>query len=358
MSDVCFIVEGSYPYIRGGVSEWVNKLITSMPDLQFSVLSIMPSPSYTREEHYQIPNNVESIVNVYLHDYHFKERFFKQRTPELFEFFDLFYGGIDKRPKEELERLLLKLMNNRGKIDLSYAFSSRDLWRSLLKSYNSGDTSTTFLDFFWNYRFTFLPIVQLLRTNIPPAPLYHAVSTGYAGVLASLAKIKFNSNLLLTEHGIYTKERRIEIAQATWIYESKEESMRATSSLGFFKNWWIRYFGAMSNLTYTYADQITTLYEGNKLSQISDGADPKKIAIIPTTSHALLLIASTAFKLLPPVEIRFLPEKVLTPAVFLIYKDKVIINMAKEMTFFVLKSKTTHEAFEAYFQILWGNAKD
>ena len=281
MSDVCLVVEGSYPYIRGGVSEWVHRLITDMPDLQFSLLSIMPSQSYTREENYRIPNNVESIVNVYLHDYQFKDRFFKKRTPELFDFFDIFYGDIDKRPKEELEKLLLKLMNNRGGIDLSYAFSSRDLWNSMLKTYNSGDTSTTFLDFFWNYRFTFLPLVQRIKTNIPPAPLYHTISTGYAGVLASLAKIKFNSNMLLTEHGIYTKERRIEIAQATWLYESEEESMKATSSLGFFKNWWIRYFGAMSKLAYRYADQITTLYEGNKLYQISDGADPQKISIIP-----------------------------------------------------------------------------
>tara|TARA_Y100000310_G_scaffold324063_1_gene385438 strand:- start:90 stop:857 length:768 start_codon:yes stop_codon:yes gene_type:complete len=63
------------------------------------------------------------------------------------------------------------------------------------------------------------------------------------------------------------------------------------------------------------------------------------------------------FKKYPPVEIKFMPENMLTPAIFLIYKDKVIINLAKEMTFFVLKSKSVNLAFESYFQMMWKMAK-
>ena len=59
------------------------------------------------------------------------------------------------------------------------------------------------------------------------------------------------------------------------------------------------------------------------------------------------------FRTYSPVEIRFMPRGMSTPAIFLIYSDKVIINIAKEMTFFVLKSKSASEAFETYFQYLW-----
>ena len=59
------------------------------------------------------------------------------------------------------------------------------------------------------------------------------------------------------------------------------------------------------------------------------------------------------FKRYKPVEIRFLPKGMFTPAIFLIYSDKVVVNIAKEMTFFVLKSKSAKDAFEAYFQLLW-----
>jgi len=63
------------------------------------------------------------------------------------------------------------------------------------------------------------------------------------------------------------------------------------------------------------------------------------------------------FKKFPPVEIRYLPENLLTPAIFLIYGDKVIINLAKEQTFFVIKSKGANLAFESYFQLLWKQSK-
>ncbi len=63
------------------------------------------------------------------------------------------------------------------------------------------------------------------------------------------------------------------------------------------------------------------------------------------------------FRKYPPVEIKYLPKGTFTPAIFLIYKNKVIINLAKEMTFFVIKSKSAKEAFDAYFNLLWKTAK-
>lgn len=281
MSDVCLVLEGTYPYVRGGVSSWVHEIVRELPDIKFSILSIMPTPAFTREERFILPDNVQSIINVYLQDYHFKKRPFRKRIKRLFEFFELFYRGIEEGSREKLELFLLELINERESIDLFEAFSSKDFWNAVLDMYGKGDTTISFLDFFWNYRFTFLPLVQLLKSNIPPAPLYHTISTGYAGVMASLSKIKFNSNMILTEHGIYTKERRIEIAQASWIYERETEFVKATPELGFFKEWWTRYFDVMSRLTYAYADAITTLYDGNRRSEIKDGADPKKISIIP-----------------------------------------------------------------------------
>jgi len=219
MSDVCLILEGTYPYVRGGVSSWVYDIISQMPDIKFSILSIMPRAEDTQVEKYPIPDNVQSIINVYLHDFVFKSSLYQKRAPSIFDFFELFFKGIDTVPKEEIEQFMIRLIKERSKLDLNYVFSSHPFWKAVRKMYEEGDNTISFLDFFWNYRFTFLPLVQLLKANIPPAPLYHTISTGYAGLLACLAKVKFNSNMMATEHGIYTKERRIEIAQANWIYE-------------------------------------------------------------------------------------------------------------------------------------------
>jgi glycosyltransferase involved in cell wall biosynthesis len=294
MSDVCLVLEGTYPYVRGGVSAWVHDIVTSMPDIKFSLLSIMPSPKDTRQQPYELPGNVQSVINVYLHEFRFKTKFSMKRVPLLFDYYDLFFKGAENFSMEKIEILLMKLLKERDNIDLNYAFGSRKFWKAVKKMYEEGDPSISFLDFFWNYRFSYLALVQLLKANIPPAQLYHTISTGYAGVMVVLAKIKFNSNMMATEHGIYTKERRIEIAQATWLYEKESEYIKATTELGFFKDWWMRYFEFMSKLTYAYSDRITTLYHGNKQSQIADGADAKNISIIPNgvDIHAFSEIAA------------------------------------------------------------------
>lgn len=281
MSDVCLILEGTYPYVQGGVSSWVHTIITQMPDIKFSILSIMPTPQDTTEELYDLPSNVQSLINVHVHDYQFRPKFFQRSTPRLFEYFEMFYRGIEEVSRKRMELFLNELLKERDRIDLSHAFSSHEFWNAVVSLYNQGDATISFLDYFWNYRFTFLPLIQILKANLPPAPLYHTISTGYAGIASTLAKIKFNSSMIVTEHGIYTKERRIEIAQASWLYERKSRYIKATEELGFFKEWWIKYFSVMSQLAYSYADNITTLFEGNQRLQIADGADLKKTTIIP-----------------------------------------------------------------------------
>ena len=53
MSDVCLVLEGTYPYVRGGVSSWVHDIITSMEEVKFSILSIMPRAEDAKIERYE-----------------------------------------------------------------------------------------------------------------------------------------------------------------------------------------------------------------------------------------------------------------------------------------------------------------
>ena len=56
------------------------------------------------------------------------------------------------------------------------------------------------------------------------------------------------------------------------------------------------------------------------------------------------------FREYPPLEVRFMGEGTVTPSIFLIYKDKVIINLGDEMVFFMIKSKSTADSFNVYFK--------
>ena len=63
------------------------------------------------------------------------------------------------------------------------------------------------------------------------------------------------------------------------------------------------------------------------------------------------------FSKYPPAEIRFMPKDMFTPAIFLIYADKVIINLGEELVMFLIKSKKAADSFRAYFSLMWKRAK-
>jgi glycosyltransferase involved in cell wall biosynthesis len=66
MNDVCLVLEGSYPDLTGGVSEWVDRLLRGLGDVSFAVAHLseedemVPSPVYAR------PANLESLVRLSL----------------------------------------------------------------------------------------------------------------------------------------------------------------------------------------------------------------------------------------------------------------------------------------------------
>ncbi|EKD41636.1 MAG: glycosyl transferase group 1, partial [uncultured bacterium] len=58
MIDVLLLLEGSYPYVSGGVATWVHQLVTSMKDLRFGIVSITAAPDPTRTPKYEMPGHV------------------------------------------------------------------------------------------------------------------------------------------------------------------------------------------------------------------------------------------------------------------------------------------------------------
>ena len=96
-----------------------------------------------------------------------------------------------------------------------------------------------------------------------------------------MQRLRRGRPMLLTEHGIYSRERRMEIDQAEWIYVQRQAPMTLSAGPGFFKELWARLFERLSRITYVQADRIVTIFEGNRQAQIRDGADPAKTLVVP-----------------------------------------------------------------------------
>ena len=69
---------------------------------------------------------------------------------------------------------------------------------------------------------------------------------------------------ILTEHGIYTKERTIDLAHAAWIKDEPAAGSRSASAGLVTASSWISFFEALGRMAYAAADPIISLYDGNR----------------------------------------------------------------------------------------------
>ena len=282
-ADICLVLEGTYPFVSGGVSSWVHHLTSQLPHLTFTVLHISPKRGFfTKGPVYKMPKNIIGLKEVWLHDYVISS---KGRPTDLrakvLRFRALVKDMHDGRAGSFgafLEALQEEGNEGFSSFDL---LQTQDSWNVLIDAYRAEAGDESFLNFFWTWRYAYLPLFNLLSAKIPKARLYHTISTGYAGMLAAGAKHRYGSPMLLTEHGIYTKERRIEINRSDWIQDWDSGEVVAERRAPFFRRFWIRQFTMMSRVTYEYGDEILTLYDGNTREQIKDGADPSKLRVIP-----------------------------------------------------------------------------
>jgi glycosyltransferase involved in cell wall biosynthesis len=138
----------------------------------------------------------------------------------------------------------------------------------------------SFLHFYWAWRALFGGLFATLKAPLPRARVYHTISTGYAGMFAARAALETGRPAIITEHGIYTNERRIEILTADWIVDTVEKGLSVNDDRVDLRDVWIKAFDAYARACYDVCGAITTLYRDNQRLQMSLGAQPEKLKII------------------------------------------------------------------------------
>jgi glycosyltransferase involved in cell wall biosynthesis len=266
------VAEGCYPYAVGGVSSWTHNLIQLFPKTDFVLLTIVSDRSVRKKFVYELPENVLEIHEVYLDD----EDWFSGR--EIF-----LKKTRNHRPqmrRGEFQALRGLLLNQAVEWNALFRFFSRkdvsiddllmgeDFLNAAKDCYRTQFGQVPFTDFLWTLRSIYLPLFQVMKTKTPKADLYHGVATGYAGILLGMAKDFFHAKVLISEHGIYTREREEELIKAKWVK-------------GIYKNIWIDQFRKMSRLAYDRADLVTSLYEHARELQIELGCPASKTRVTP-----------------------------------------------------------------------------
>jgi glycosyltransferase involved in cell wall biosynthesis len=279
-ADVCLVLEGTYPYVSGGVSTWTHDLLKAQEDLSFHLVTILPLHADLSMQ-YELPPNVTGMTEIQVQGVPTGCRISKE------------YRKVFESLEEPLSRLLqsgslaeLAEINRvidtyRGKLGGKILLDSIPAWNMLLRMYHKQHQDSSFLDYFWTWRALLGGLYSLLLRELPPARIYHAISTGYAGIFAARGAMEAGRPVLLTEHGIYTNERRIEISMADWLYELPIKNLSVGQSRQNLKDMWINTFVSYSRACYEACSKIITLYEGNQAFQMEDGAPAPKLEVIP-----------------------------------------------------------------------------
>lgn len=289
LSDVCLLLEGTYPYAPGGVSSWVDQIVRGMPDLSFSLFYLGNQKAMRGTPHYRLPENVISLSEVFLYDELTSAELTPGKAPK--EVTRPFYQTLRSFLTEKTDAVritkfweLIECLDAAGG---NYTFGNLckdfEAWELQLELYKKFAATESFIDFFWTTRFLPLPVWHLLlgRHELPPARVYHSVSTGYAGLIGAVAARKFKAPYLITEHGIYNNERLAEISRPDWIYEAENTVFRYSEGLSVFKRLWVEFFFFLSRVAYSSADLAFALYQGNAALQIEYGAAAEKVEVLP-----------------------------------------------------------------------------
>jgi polysaccharide biosynthesis protein PelF len=281
-ADICLILEGTYPYTMGGVSSWTHELIRMQSHLSFSIVALV-SPQSPTKPLYTLPDNVTGVTTLRLQclpsgdsslgDEDEKALFHALEEPLL--------RLQSYATLADLAAIIKALVPHRKQLGQRLLLDSLNAWNLLMHMYQATMPKTSFVDYFWSWRGLFGGLFSLLLPPLPEARAYHALCTGYAGLLLARAHLETGRPCAITEHGIYTNERRIEIASADWLEDPREFNLSVTGNKRELKDFWIDTFGNYSRLCYEACDAIVTLYEGNQEFQRMDGASPEKLRVIP-----------------------------------------------------------------------------
>ena len=280
---VLFLVSGVYPHYMGGVSTWADSLIRGLPDTRFRIVSVVSNPNV--ELRYTLPPNVDGVATLPLWGEERPEEYngetyrsFLSRGVRTTE------GVVRKLFLPHFERFIEGSINGGNGVEavaeslyqMHEYFRDRD-FKKTFQSRAVYDAFAAFLEGHGLYRhIDLLEASNILRTlsrylkvlTLHPGKvdLSHSAIASIAGLVGVVAKMKDNTPFILTEHGLYYRERVLDLINRAPNFPTKVL--------------WSNFFRAVARLNYRFADGIYPVCRFNRRWQEEFGVPESKIHVI------------------------------------------------------------------------------
>lgn len=246
---ILFETEGTYPYSGGGVSTWSHILCSELEEeVDFILLPLTGLPFV--ESRYPLPSNIKSIIHIPLwgsaepvHDFDkqtpFSEHVLRKfRTDQsvvrnifLPMFRDLIQRVLDPfRPAKEFGELIYGFWKYYQVFDYKQTLSSPLVWaefkQQLKNRYHPGkelllQEEPKMMDVTFGMRWIY-HFMMPLAVPVPQVSATHATLSGFPAIASIAAKFEYGTPMVLTDHGVYIRERLVNVSQSEMSYFSKK----------------------------------------------------------------------------------------------------------------------------------------
>jgi glycosyltransferase involved in cell wall biosynthesis len=228
---VLLCTEGTYPYAGGGVSTWCDILCRELADYDFTLYAVTGEPEVRLR--YELPPNVIRTIHIplwgarepadfVLADRPFSELQARRRrttaTAVTLRFVPLLHRllaamAVEASPEDD-GTLIWQLWRWFQEHDWRATWKSREVWdefvditaasHGALREPTLEDTATA-LRWLANY---LLP----LTAPVPKTDIVHTTIAGFPGLAGIVAKLEYGTPFLVTEHGVWVRERYISVS--------------------------------------------------------------------------------------------------------------------------------------------------
>ena len=292
---VLMTAEGTYPYSLGGVSTWCDSLLRMTPEIRYTLLPLMMNPHIDYK--YTVPANVERVINVplwgieepaeFIQEIPFGHLYVQKRLtsnaiiedrfrPLFIRFLDqVNQGGPDP---ETLGRTFIQMADYFQEADYNTTFKSEVVWKTFqgaMETYGRNlhlasaihheqDVPSMFditESLRWLYRF-----LIVLNAPIPRTSVSHSTAAAFCGIPTIIAKLRYGTPMILTEHGVYLREQNLFLSRF--------------KRLIFSKRFLLNLITAVSRANYWFADVVAPVCLYNTRWERAHGVEPEKIRVI------------------------------------------------------------------------------
>lgn len=286
--EVMLIMEGTYPFNGGGVSTWAHSLCEQVSNSNFTLYSI--NANFEQSTKYILSENVKNVIQVplwsplepqelvnYGKKYHkFVTRKEKEDCDSIQQVFVPIFKELlghiysSNQDPKALDQTVFRLWKFFQKHDYKKTMKSWIVWRCFYETTTEiaakdDHYDVTLYDLTvgmrWIYRF-------LLPISIPveKVDIAHLTLSGFPVLPALVLKYKYGTPLVVTEHGVFIRERLLAINSSEYSF--------------FLKNLLIRFSESITRLVYFKADKILSVNKFNKSWELKYGAKNDKIEVI------------------------------------------------------------------------------